>query len=729
MIQKQPSYLDILNGVTRTPLSAGVAVDLTPATPSLPLDSSPVITRFRSQMAAMQTIAKDSAKQEVIRIISLPIIEEPTEEVIELVSRRYCPAGTFKFYPEQVKAMIQYWDYGGLVAPIPVGGGKTLVSVLIASDAYVHFNKHKILLMNPPNLIDQLRETELPYYRRHMSINVPFYWLAGQNAQKRMLMAKSNRRGCYVVSYSILSGKQGAELLDAIAPDLVIGDEIHSIASANPSARGRRFKAMVKKFNPQIVGLSGTITKKSPRDYHHLAVNALRENCFLPRPVGMADEWAKLIDSNASSIDEFHNNQAPQPGPIKPMMDWASKHFPDQKFPNNLIGFRAAFNIRKDTCPGVVASSGEDLGVSLRITNTSSKNDHEFRSRLNNEDSVGWEKLQDIIKELLTRWVAPNGDEIEHAMLLWKWRYELQGFGFYNNLFWSDVSKVASRKGITNDQAQDLLDRSIEHHLLQQEYHKLLRSWITKRARKGLDTPMLIGLSMHNDQSKFVGGELYRAWVEMKEATFEGILEREKAVVRVCDFRIRKVVEWAKKWYAYRPNKATIIWFKNNGVAKWIHEAFIEADLPVIHCPAGPKGKALLVDRGQGNKFAIASISAHHKGLNLQYHHDTEMYAQFPREAHIAEQSIGRVHRNQQASDTVRVFVDQESEFDTVLFAACLNDAAYIHQTSSKQKLIYADYDEQPTIVPWAVLSEWGTQAQQLSTDANKLLTDKFKGE
>jgi len=679
----------------------------------------------------MQMTAANSIRQEIERIISLPIVPDPTEEEIEAVSRYYCPAGTFKMYPEQVKAMMMYHEYGGQVDPIAVGGGKTLISVLIANDAYSQFGKRKIVLMVPPHLVNQLKETELPLYRRHFSINVPFYWIALMTPGKRMLQAKSERSGVYVVSYSLLSGRKGAEILDAIAPDLFIGDEIHKIASANLSARGRRFKDAVLKFSPQIVGLSGTITKRSPRDYHFLTTQALQENSFVPRPTSLADEWAKIIDSDASSIDEFPNNSAPQLIPFKILIDWAKQNFPEEAklYPNNLVGFRAAHKKRLRTCPGVVASDGEDLGVSIRITNIDSKEDHEYQTSIVNEECVGWEKLESLVEQLTSLWIAPNGDEIDHAMHMWRWRYELEGFGFYNNLFWPAPEKVAIRKKITDTQAKDIIDRSIEHHLLQQEYHRVLRSWIKNRAKKGLDTPFLIGGEMARNGDARVGRELYKAWSDMKAAVFVGMIERDKEFVRVCDFRVKKIVEWATRWNQNRPGKAAIVWYVNNGVAEWLRDAFIEADLPMIYCPAGKKGKANIEDRTQGHKFAITSLPAYHEGLNLQFHHDTEAFAQWPRRALWAQQGMGRVHRNEQPSDETRMFGSFLSEFDRVNMSACLNDAAYVHQTAQKQKLLYADWDERPTVLPHAVLMEWGTQAKTLDAGRRKILEDKFLGE
>ena len=720
------TYADILTRISSKPAEAATDHSKVASVfASIPAAVKVDVERFRSVTTQMQSVASQSIKQEIERIIALPIVLEPTPEEIRAVSDWYItnpsPA-LHTLLAEQVAAMMQFHDFGGLVCPVKVGGGKTLISVLIANDAYTHFGKRRILLMDPPHLIDQLRSTELPFYRRHISINVPFYWLAGSTAGKRKLAAKSKRAGCYVVSYSLLSGPDGAEILNSIEPDLIIGDEIHSIASANPSARGRRFKEVVKKFAPQIVGLSGTITKKSPRDYHFLVTNALQERAFIPRPSMLADEWAKILDTNASSLDQYQQNQAPQPGPIRILIDWAKRHYPNEQFPNNLMGFRGAFKKRMETCPGVIASEGEEGGVSARMSNIKV-------SQIEKEKCPGWNELQAHIKKLEEEWVAPNGDEIDHQIHMWQWIYCLEGFGFYNNLTWPVADRISEVRGISLGEAQDRLERSKIQHTLQQDYAKELRKWIKNHAKRGLDTPFLIGGDMAQNGSANVGGGLFEIWRRQKEACFPEMIQRTSSVVKVCDFRVKAIVDWAKQWYKERPNKAAIVWYCHNGVGRWLKEYFEAADLPTLYCPAGNAGKNNLADRTKGNCFAIASFKAYSDGLNLQYHHDAECFAQWPREAYKVHQAIGRVRRTGQDADEIRIFQSICSEFDRVLFAACLNDAAYIHQTSARHNLLMMDYDERPAILPYSVLLQWGTEAKELSSETRQLLEDKFLGD
>ena len=680
--------------------------------------SSGGLERFRSMASSMQTVANASMTQEIERIVRMPISHEPTEEEIDLVSGWYFPDGEFRMFPEQVKAMVDFNDYGNLFAPVSVGQGKTLISVLCANDASTKFGKKKILLLCPSHLVGQLRTIELPKYRKHSSINVPFFWLAQMTAKKRMLEAKSNQLGCYVLSYNNLSGKEGAEMLIAIQPDIVIGDEIHRVLST-VSARGRRFREMLKLYSPSLVCLSGTMTQKSPKDYHLAATHALQERCFLPRPATQNEEWSKIIDSNAEDADQYPQGQAPQAKGIEKLVSWYNNNFPET-VTKDFVGVREAFKKRMHTTPGVVASKADSLGTSLCVSNIKI-------TKVEREGRPGWEQLQKLINNLVNLWQAPNGDELEHAMHIWRFRYELEGIGGYNDLSWPTIEKVMKRRGISKDEAEDLMGRSKDHHTQHQEFSRQLRKWISSRAKTGLDTPMLIGSDMYHHGDKHVGPTLYKAWTTSRDADFEERIERDGSFVRVCDFRIKKIVDWAKQQHKKDPGQGALIWYDNQGVGVWLAEAFKEAGLPYLHCPAGKKGLANLTDDTKKDHFALATFNAFNEGLNIQHIHSRMVYAQWQRQAKIMEQSIGRLHRPGQPSDEIQVYGSFCLEFDWVLLAACLNDSAYVSQTISQQKLMIADWEFKPKIMPYAVLKEWGSQPDAPTKESIKLLEDKFK--
>ena len=666
-------------------------------------------------------VAMQNRLTEVRRICNMPIEPELTPEEVDTISRYYCPDGSIQLWPKQAMALAQYHQYGGVFIPLSVGGGKTLISALICSDAFSIYGKRKIVLICPTNLVHQFREKELPKYRRHISINVPFFYLSTMDKHRRMLKAKSNQAGVYVMTYSLLSSSTGGHVLDAIQPELIVGDEIHKVTAIKATGRSRRFREVLEKYKPQLVGLSGTITKKRPTEYYLLVSHALKQNSFLPLSMAQTVEWSKMIDCDAASAEDTFQRQTEKAGPLGPLIKWAKSNFPTDMFESNLVGFRKALRKRIKTCPGVVASSEQDLGVSLTIKN--------HKISINEmESSQGWTQLQEYIQQLVDLWIAPNGDEIEYGIHLWKWRYELDGFGFYNNLYWPSIEKVMGRRNLSHSEAESLILKSKEYHAKQQSYHKLLRLWIQYQGRQGLDTPALVGLDMSRNGAIHTGKDLYQAWDDWKSADFPNRIERDSAVVRVCDFRVNKVLEWAVKFKEASDTKheGALIWYKHQGVGSWIMEKLLEAGLPAIHCPSGSKYNEIIEDDKYADHFVVSSIGAHNAGHNLQ-HFGHMLYAQWPREASLVEQSIGRIHRNGQKRDEVFVHSIICSEFDRVLFAACLNDSAYIHQSmSTRQKLIYANYEEPPKVLPYAVLKEWGSQPTAQNREVQQFLSEQF---
>ena len=656
--------------------------------------------------------ANQNVASEVNRICDLELEPDPTPEQVIRASRYYCPAGTWTLKPDQVKGLIQFHKYRGGFIPLRVGGGKTLVVCLIASDAFSEFGYERIVVHCPPTLVGQLQNKELPKYRKHMSINCPWIFLSNYSQDLRMRKARSGSKGVYVLPYSLLQSKYGAEMMEAIRPQLIIGDEIHQVASAKGTARTRRFKEAITKFEPDLVGLSGTITKKRILDYHFLAVHSLKERCFLPRTHVQAEAWGKMLDSDAEGVPV-----EPGGGPIEPLIDWY-KEQTGESVGNNVVGFRTAYKHRMSTCPGVVASTGEDdIGCSLRMTNIP-YNKHAATNL------PGWLKLQNIINDVQSLWVTPDGDEIEHAIHLWKWTYELESFGFYNSLYWPDVKVVAERKGVDDLTAMEILEESKANHEDGQEYYRKLRRWLQYNARQGMDTTMLVGNNMKNHGAKDVGQDLYDAWITWKNSDTGRLVERDSRVIRVCSFRVDEVVRWAKDHYK-KHGEGAIIWYKHTGVGDWIEEALRAAGLPTIRCGAGKVGSERIEDENNRGAFAVSSIPAHYQGHNCQ-HWGFEYFAQFPREAHFAEQCIGRVHRTGQERDVVQVFTCFTNFFDKVLFSAVLNDAAYTHQSMQPQNLIYADYDETPKLLPYAVLKQWGTNPEKRTKATQELLEETF---
>lgn len=653
---------------------------------------------------------------EVHRICDLPVREGMAPEEIEYFQRTHVQAEAyqegFRLLPKQIEAVLEYELTGGLVAPLGVGSGKTLVTLMVANKAYQK-GLRKMLLLVPSQVLAQLVHADIRWARARVAINYPIHVMGGRSAPERRSLTRSGKPGLYILPYSLLSVKDTDEMLQGIAPQVIIADEGHNLSNRN-SARSRRLMKFVEQHKPEGGVLSGTLTAKSPKDFAHLSQWSLGKNNPLPNAKSLADEWASVIDAEAS--DSVAGNTS-RTGPLMPLVAWAKKHFPEETFTDNVSGFRKAFRLRFNSAPGVVASGDLDIGTSLILHNHRIP-ENKYRA------AHGWDRLEELIEQVNESWLTPNGDEIEHAIHTWKWLNELTS-GFYNELVWPVPQQyIEHRPGMSESRAEDLLERAKIHHAAGQEYSRALRQFLQKGGKPGIDTPMLVGHSMYQHQDRYVPHELYRLWVEHRELDFEGRPERTRRAVRVCSFKVDLAVQWA---LSLPKRKGAILWVTHQEMGRWLRDAMREAGMEdVLYCPAGDRYNMAIIDPANANKKIIASIPAHGTGKNLQ-HFQEQFFVQWPRQARAAEQVLGRLHRQGQRADEIVANTNMSLEFDDLNFAACVNDALYIHQTTgNKQKLVYASYDPLPKIFPSEVLRERGLQNELLNREQRRILEDKF---
>lgn len=657
---------------------------------------------------------------EIERIVSLEVVHPMTaaeqEEFNKMRVQADALASGFRLNADQCNAVATYEVENACFAKVGVGQGKTLISLMCAAAAY-RKGLRKMLLLVPPEVISQLTITDIPWARSRVEINYPIHILGGKSSQQRINMCKSGYKGLYVMPYSLLSTKDTSENLHNLLPELVIADEAHRLARAS-SARTRRFLSMLKflfdhKTPAELLILSGTITSKSIKDYYHLIKWCLNQKCPLPLSDSMTNDWAMLIDAAADS--EANGLTPAAAAPIKPLVRWAAEKFPETEggFPSNVYGFRRAYQCRLTSAPGVVTSTGTTIGTSLIMKN-SPVPEHDKHPE--------WPKLKELIDKVEDMWLTPNGDEIDFEIHKWKWINELS-CGFYNELTWPTVEVLAKRRKTTEQEATDLLFRAKIHHQAGQLYARELRIWLEDCSKAGCDTPFLVGQHMMRNGSKEVGEDLYKWWKEWKDLDFDGRPDRDSRGVRVCDYKIVHAVAWARQQQEV-DGHGGIIWVHHQEVGAWLADRLIEGGLDVLHATAG-ENRAIL-DHANVGKIVVASIDAHGTGKNLQ-HFQYMMVFQWPRDARKAEQLVGRLHRQGQTADELEIVMNHTLLFDMLNFAACINDALYIHQsTQDRQKLIYANYDPLPRIFSDSVLVERGLDAQRLDRFQKQMLAEKF---
>lgn len=675
------------------------------------------LAHLEQRQAAIQDAFGDinpSHYPEIQRILALPVSPPMGDREAEEFSRQRILAQAylegFRLFPVQAQAVRDFEQMGGLLAPIGVGWGKTLVTLMIAESAYRQQIKKSILFV-PPQVYPQLVNRDIGWARHRIPLSVPFTYLGKCSSSVRMQRVRTGRLGCYVMPYSLLSSKDAEDLLAEIWPDLLIFDEAHLVKNQT-SARTRRILRFMRSRKPRVAALSGTITSKSIMDYHHLLVAALQDQAPIPVPTAMATEWGSVVDA----MGGLGNERV-----MLPLVEWSRRNFPSVVLSWDRSGFRSAYRMRLNSAPGVVATSDAELGVSLTLANRPAVSPPEkgYLGYLEMAQvDEGLAKVASLMSQVESEWLTPDGDEIDYGIHMFKWMYELSA-GFYYSLRWPTVEDLAQKTQRSLSEAEEALKGALAHHASKQDYSKMLRQWLANEARHGLDTPLLVASDMAKFGERHVGHDLYKAWTTMKDLEFDGMPERFRVPVPVSDYKVRDAVEWAKV-----QKGGTLIWYHHQYMGEWVHSAIREAGGDSLLCVAGDN-EAILDPANEG-RIIVASTKAHGTGKNLQAFQNTLLF-QFPREAVALEQTLGRNHRQGQKADELIVATNHTIQYDYLNLSAALNDALYTQQTTAqRQKAVYAGYDPLPVIFPYDVLVERGFKPRQLDSAGQRELVERF---
>lgn len=246
---------------------------------------------------------------EFLRIAALPrrVLNLATvPDVSELFSRKnptcpipHCPITKEgnRLRPIQSAMLCDAVDANGLFAPVGVGAGKTLASLLLP----LAMTSARAVLLIPPNLKAQLLQADVPHLARHFQlppvIAIEEHTLGTGVGTKADFPPPSGE--LVVMTYTQLSSQLFAEAFANLKPDLIIADEAHNLRHKD-AARTRRFLRYLKE-NPgcRFVAMSGTLTKKSITDYAHLLDLTLRKNAPIPANYHELQQWAEAVDVDA----------------------------------------------------------------------------------------------------------------------------------------------------------------------------------------------------------------------------------------------------------------------------------------------------------------------------------------------------------------------------------------------------------------------------------------------
>jgi hypothetical protein len=298
--------------------------------------------------------------------------ETIAEEMTELLKT---PQGTQKLRAVQAAALHDIGTLGGLFGPIPVGFGKTLISLLAP---YV-LDAQRPLLVLPAALIKKTKIEQAKYAE---------HWRVPSNLQ--------------IISYEMLGRVQAATFLEEMNPDLVIFDEVHRAKNKRAAVTRRLIRYMRSRPNTMVVALSGTVMRKSLLDFGHILRWCLKKNAPIPETDVELEEWAQALD------EKLEDYERADLGALKVFSGGL----------DDLDAVRRGFKERLISTPGVVAvTGGEDdlVTCSLRIS-----------ALKYNVAPVTEQHIENLRNDML----SPDGWQYTQAVDVWRVSKEL-ALGFH----------------------------------------------------------------------------------------------------------------------------------------------------------------------------------------------------------------------------------------------------------------------------------------------------------
>lgn len=530
----------------------------------------------------------------------------------------------------QAMALREIAICGGLFGPIGVGHGKTLID-LLAPLALAEYNKEikTTVLLVPASLVTQL---------------IGDYEFVGQHFHMPSIVFHGNPYSAvvsgapvvHVVPYSRLCRPEATAWLEGhLKPQAIVADECHKLRNIK-TATGHRVSDWMENHEETLfVGMSGSVTSKTPKDYDHLARWALRGGSPLPLDPIITDDWCRAISSK--------DNPAPG-GPLLQLCN------PDETL---VSGYRR----RLAETLGVVTTTAPAIDVTLNI-------DARDAPPIPAAVMAALNSVRDFVR--------PDGEELMDALAVGKAAREV-ACGFYYK--WIFPKHVFPR-----DEA--LIEDWRE---ARKEYHKEVRSFLKHNAQQHLDSPKLCQNAAERawgDRPALKGLPCWKAnaWPEYRDVKHR--VQYESEPVRIDDFLVRDAIAWAEE------NRG-IVWSEHAAFSDWMVE-LTEGELP--YYGGGKNGGGLLGEKGnvleRGDRSLILSIKAHGTGRNgLQNILHNQLIVMLP-SGQGCEQVLGRLHRIGQKAPAVNTWFYTHTKEMAKHINDALRDALYVEGTlGAVQKL------------------------------------------
>jgi len=507
------------------------------------------------------------------------------------------PGGTQRLRPMQTAALWEMHAKSGLFMQAAVGSGKTIVSLL----GFIVLGSVRPLLIVPASLRDKTLR-DMNRYRKD--------WLVPY---------------IRVISYELLGREQSAQALDEYGPDAIIMDECHKSKSRAAACTKRIARYVDAHPETKVVAMSGTIAKRSIKDYAHISNWCLKTGSPVPRDFRTLIEWSAALDDQRDGNIE--------PGALEQFCTDEELGEEDR-----LRGVRKGYRRRLTETPGVIATNENALGVSLRF------------DPLIVKDPI----ITAVAGQVKQTWERPDGVELIDAFAIWTLLRTLN-LGFYYR--WNPAPP--------------------------NEWRAARKAWtaavreILRTNRRGLDSEAPVTRAVDEGHYPHVT-DILQAWRAI-EPVYDP--EKHKEAVWISDGPLKACASWAKR-------NNGIIWVKYIEFAKTLAQ---HTGLAYYANQGRDANKRFIEDHPHKTPM-IASLDSNATGVNLQHGWSTCLFTSFPTTGLMAEQSVGRVHRDgQQAEEVICEIMAAVPEAFLDFDKACQDARRATDMEGQEQRLCYAD--------------------------------------
>jgi hypothetical protein len=530
----------------------------------------------------------------------------------------------------QAQALVEISEAGGMLGPIGVGHGKSLLNLLapmVLKDCKV------AVLLLPANLRDKFKQFDVPFYEQHWRI--PTVSGARWSFPDRPIL--------HVLSYQELSRASAADWLERVQPDTIILDEAHALKNHRATRTVRFLRYLRKHPKTRLLAWSGTLTSRSIKDYAHLAQHALHEGSPLPRHWPTLDEWSAVLDP-----------QAWYPHPPGSLAQLCN--------PGESVREGYARRLA-DTSGVVVSGDAASCQASLTIS------ERPFSTP---------EAVRKEIRRLEETAERPDGECLVEATQVAECARQLS-CGFY--YVWR----------YPRNEPKPLIEEWLQ---VRKEWHRELRKklehpaphmdsplLLAQAATRWLDGYAYLDPKgkRYEVPARQSGGprptwnsEWWPSWREIRDK-----VEPVTTPVWYDQGLVENVVEWLHE----APGLA---WYEFDALGR----ALAKADPSFLFVGPGEDGNAL-ANRLTGSERAIVSIAAHGTGKDLQAH-SRNLIVTPPSGGAVWEQLLARTHRPGQLADEVSVEVYRHSDVFRKSVETARELGSYIQTSLGTQQKIVA---------------------------------------